>query len=366
MQETQWDPPAEGYQPIPPEWLSWSANEPASESTSCHTEPQADSQRSHPTAAALDLASQDSPLLQAEPQSEAEQQPGSAAAAVNLDGLSSIPNAVGQQVQAGHAMPARPESSGLMPSIPEPQGIHFRFDSDTDTHNSAADSLCQSGAQDQLNNHSSTPFCGVETSNESAAAVDHVQRANAPQWQQSTSKAAAQQPEKPIEEQHASVPDGHTQVAIASTHDNSPSHVEDLESVSEEHSQHFDPVAAQQAVQGIMSSTVVTAESIQQDPAPSNTPSTSHLPTSGALQQLIDFPTAVNLSDAAQHAHSGAEGLGDADQIETAKIASDDAGITFNSLSNQLQSKQELPRKLWKYWLQVIALLMGRGLVILK
>ena len=28
------------------------------------------------------------------------------------------------------------------------------------------------------------------------------------------------------------------------------------------------------------------------------------------------------------------------------------AGISYISLSNQLQSKRELPRKLWKYWLQ--------------
>ena len=121
------------------------------------------------------------------------------------------------------------------------------------------------------------------------------------------------------------------------------------------HPEAFDTTAAQQAVQSIMRSTVATAEPIQQAVALSNITPVGPLPTSNALQELAHAHDAAAVptltQDTLQQTRQDSD-VEAADIEQEVAAHADRPGITFQSLSNQLQSKRELPRKLWKYWLQ--------------
>lgn len=121
------------------------------------------------------------------------------------------------------------------------------------------------------------------------------------------------------------------------------------------HPEAFVSTAAQQAVQSIMCSTVATAEPIQQAAALSNIIPDGPLPTSTALQELAHAHDAAAVPGLAQGTLQQTRHDSDVEVAENKQEVAADAdrpGITFQSLSNQLQSKRELPRKLWKYWLQ--------------
>ena len=117
----------------------------------------------------------------------------------------------------------------------------------------------------------------------------------------------------------------------------------------------FDTTAAQHAVQSIMRSTVATAEPTQQAAALSNIVPDGPLPTSNALQELAHAHDAAAVpaltQDTLQQTRQDSD-VEAADSEQELAADPDRPGITFQSLSNQLQSKRELPRKLWKYWLQ--------------
>ena len=203
LQETQWEPPANGYLPIPLQWLPSPDQTEVNQPTS-PTEV-ADQQQTHalltPAAKMVPLTAAQAPsdehqlisvaVVQAEAGGQQQKQAASTAhSLLQQDG------ALSQQVSAAHLSPAqpetdsqqadgerdacyhndhsrsseqqlgrravaaRPESSGLMTSIPEPQGTHLRFDSDTEAQQRCADELlCQAqlGTQPMHQTHTSSP-----------------------------------------------------------------------------------------------------------------------------------------------------------------------------------------------------------------
>ena len=332
---------------MPPEWLSWSIQNAATDSsTSCAAEAQF---QHNGTSAALSHEIDPSRL----PQAEADEQSRLAAPAADAATTSVMPSLTGGQAVAQSALPARPESSGLMSTIPEPQGTHLRFDCEVDTGHDPTDSACQLCPAAESSS-CSTPLHGADSFLEPDAALCYagersLQRALDHAWK----------PGQNSDEQSSLTPNSHVQNAALSACDGACWHEHDLNSDYEQQSQRFDAAAAQQAVQGIMSSTVTATQPTQQASALSNISVSCPLLTPGALQQLTDLPDKVPLSVTMQEAANAlGTALEEPQYGDPVEVASEGLGIMFSSLSNQLQSKRELPRKLWKYWLQVNAAVM--------
>ena len=171
VQETQWDPPSEGFLPAPAEWLAY-AHQQASLA-------QAASSQEHAThtmqAAASLLPSssglEDNSLNNSSPENtrlgsaterldDPVQQQKSSPESKHLESAAQLMHAALQQpdisdaeciqhhLAAGEVShrfnsqdPARPESSGLMAEIPAPEGTHIRFaDSDEETADASSHS----------------------------------------------------------------------------------------------------------------------------------------------------------------------------------------------------------------------------------
>ena len=245
---------------------------------------------------------------------------------------------------------ARPESSGLMTSIPEQQGTHLIFDSDSDAQQSCSDEVPRHDAESphQMSSVTSASIGSLHHSLKGSLQCTTVPgRSSLHSHKSHVLQAIAMQPDSTAGDQSSSTA---AQAGIRSI-----AHQSDNGQLPDAQAEPFDTTAAQQAVHSLMSRTVVTAEPIQQDPALSNI--APHDPThlQSALQSLADTPEAVAVLTSAQD-NLQASGL-DTDMLaidggNETLAGSDQPGITFQSLSNQAQSKQELPRKLWKYWLQ--------------
>lgn len=327
---------------MPPQWLSWSLQNAA---TGCSSSWPAEAQL-QPSVASAALSQ--APDQSTPAQSEGDQQSRTAAPATEASAANVVPSTTGRQASARHALPARPESSGLMSGIPEPQGSHLKFDLETDTQVQLAGSpfqWCKASEQSSC----STPLNGADSFPGPAVAPCH-----ADEFSRQQGSDCALEPGTPLDEQSSLRPTSHDPYAAQNACDTPAVPEQESKSDSEEQHWQFDTEAAKQAVQGIMSSTVSATEGAQQELALSNISATCPLPTSGALQQLTDVPETVPLSatmpDAANALGTALEGMQYGDPME---VTSEGCGIMFNSLSNQLQSKRELPRKLWKYWLQV-------------
>lgn len=250
---------------------------------------------------------------------------------------------VDKQHSTRSSFPIRPESSGLMSSIPQPQGTHLRFDNDIKHHQG-----CPQEPTDELFSH---PF----------APADQPASMGSPRNLDAT----------PTSSEHCS----------SARHTDNVHPINVMSGVSSAD-------LAQQAVNSILSSTVMTDEPLQQAAKLSTIIPDGPTSTPHALQDMADtccealLPSdmhdeqheaqqnaAMHKADAVlpttddQHHIKDAEGNFikiDADNY-FGKLAEDTheepseaegPGIVFQSLSNQLQSKRELPRKLWKYWLQ--------------
>ena len=142
LQETQWEPPAAGFLPIPEEWLAAPAQETASDAAT-----QADvdvQQTSHGTPAPGDIPELDREPKQLSPAVHLSTTPKHTttdqqeAASDQSQGHHVVCDAIHGQQQSRRQLVLRPESRGLMSSIPEPQGTHVRFDNDTDAQQSCS------------------------------------------------------------------------------------------------------------------------------------------------------------------------------------------------------------------------------------
>lgn len=385
LQETQWDPPDEGFLPASEEWLTYAEQQQISHVSDSPQllDQQADSSlQTH--------ACTDRPEAVTTPASQSSHNTH-----VRPSHLQDVGSCDDQRPTAAsrHAngLPAvRMESSGMMASIPAPQGSHIRF----------ADSVDEAEAQQELHSESRQ---GAEQTSPPEASASHQQQDQHRQEQQSD---------------HHALCDGHDKAATAPRQSGD----------SHERSQGADLVQA--AVQGMMAATIVSSTPTQQALPLSNVvPDTPKPPcqlaaTRHDLAAAPSATTATGMSDLSVHAtrqpavspsvaadtsaHPAvlptpqpAGALPSADASETqpdgtpssghrpsgptdgaaitsssildndcldadaaALDGSDDmaymdldrgcevAGITFSSLSDSVQSKRELPRKLWKYWLQ--------------
>lgn len=335
LQETTWEPPAEGYLPIPLEWLPNFTQD-----TLMHPDTQSDSEAEQQAQANSaydcviqpdgDLSHELSAAHLSAVNSQQELHHQQAASDLNASSEGEIYTHLQKQQHTRSSQPLRPESSGLMSSIPEPQGTHVRFDNDTPS-------------------------------------------------QQSFAKDAAALP--------SSHPSNATVVEIADSTNSSPTaaciHSSSAHEAGTAQSSRWEPeaietTAAQQAVKSIMSSTVIAAEPVQQAAELSNVVPDVPSALPHALQAMANTydepPVSANtpeqhhwalqdvITQRSLHADAVAQDNHSSEQVGTDMATSDDGnhpttdadelGITFQSLSNQLQSKRELPRKLWKYWLQ--------------
>ena len=414
LQETQWEPPADGYVPIPLEWLpspdhselthittpteaaeQHAALTPMQETVlQTATQVHSDQQHQEPGVA----ASMQAPVMHAAVQAQEEQQHPTDAA-TTAHSLLQQEGELSQQLSAAHLSPdvaqhktehqqangswgdhphavhdtsltpkhsrrtvaARPESSGLMTSIPEPQGTHVRFDSDSDAQPSCPDELpCQTQLDVQPTHQTSinSPASNANLYNPVQGKLQCKATAEPLTLQSNTSNAlpaTAMQLDCSSTDPPAIMAQDQRSGTVPPADVRSTTRQSGNSQLHDAQAEPFDITAAQQAVHSIMSSTVVTAEPIQQAPALSNI--APHDPThlQSTLQRLVDDPEAVAVLASGQD-NVQASGL-DTDMLATdggdeTCADSDQPGITFQGLSNQAQSKQELPRKLWKYWLQ--------------
>lgn len=419
LQETQWEPPDEGFLPASEEWLTYAEQQQISHvsdspqlldqqaDSSLQTHMCTDSFRS------INLASQSShdthimsSCLQAKGSCD-DQRP--TAASSHADGLPAV----------------RMESSGMMAGIPSPQGSHIRF-ADSDDEAEAQQDL-QSESQQEVQQElqsMSQQEAQQELYSESQPEAEQELQSESYQEAEQTSppeaSASHQQQESHSQEQQS---DHHALYDNCEKAATVPSQSGD----SRELSQGTDLVQA--AVQGMMAATIVSATPTKQALTLSNVvPDTPEPPCQLAairhdLAAAPDATTATGMSDLSVHAtrqpavspsvaedmrahlavpltpqpsdalpsadaeaqpegthSSGHRPSGPTDgaavtsssNLDNACLDTDAAaldgsdnmanmdldrghevaGITFSSLSDSVQSKRELPRKLWKYWLQ--------------
>lgn len=340
-QETRWDPPAVSYLPTPLEWLPAHMQD-SYAATHVDTPWQQQGQTVPAGESITQLDSQLSQHGSAIPLSNCTEQeataPQHSGATPYARDASQIHAEVDKQHSTRSSFPIRPESSGLMSSIPQPQGTHLRFDTDIEHEQG----------------------CAKEPT---AVEAIHIL---APADQPASTGSPRNLGATPASSEHCS----------SAHHTDSVHRINVMSGVSSAD-------LAQQAVNSILSSTVMTDEPLQQAAELSNIIPDGPTSTPHALQEMADtccealLPSdmhdeqheAQQKADAVlpttddQHHIKDANGHStkiDADNY-FGKLAEDTheepseaegPGIVFQSLSNQLQSKRELPRKLWKYWLQ--------------
>ena len=358
LQQTQWEPPVEGFAPAPADWLLYAHQQQATAEQAMHTllaEPTNIHMHSH-------LLTEHVTPNEAQRSPEADQAPlPGTTSGTGRGGDQSVPTTSWHDVSA----PAvRVETSGMMASIPIMQGTHLRFD-DSDTETSISSQGRQQSplqaAHHLAASHSTSGALQSQAYPELLAAHDQTDERDGKETADCADSAqlAAQVPEQ---DGHAVFP-GNGLV--------------------------------QAAVQGMMASTVATPPLPQQAALLSNlVPDASDLPlemttTSGGVtgltvstlpqarcstgSQLDVTPRTQDLivsslpgdcvspnndclsldgDGVALNGNFTGDVVPPSGPSEEGVVEADGAPITYSSLSLQLQSKRELPRELWKYWLQ--------------
>ena len=443
LQETQWEPPDEGFLPASEEWLTYAEQQQISHVSDSPQllDQQADSSLQTHTCTdslrSINLASQSShdthimsSCLQANGSCD-DQRP--TAASSHANGLPAV----------------RMESSGMMAGIPAPQGSHIRFadsvheaeaeqDLQSESQQEAEQELqfeSQQEAQQELNSESQQEAeqeLHLESQQEAQQELYSEPQQEAEQELQSESRQGAEQTSPPEASASHQQQDQHSQEQQSDHHalyDNCDKAATVPSQSGGSHELSQDAGLVQAAVQGMMAATIVSSTPTHQALPLSNVvPDTPKPPcqlaaTRQSLAGAPDATTATGMSDLSVHARppavsssvaedipahpamrhtprlsgvlsgaaaseaqpEGTHSLGhrrsdptdaaavtsssnldndwlDADAAaldgsdDTANMqlhsANDVAGITFSSLSDSVQSKRELPRKLWKYWLQ--------------
>ncbi len=376
LQETQWEQPSEDFLPAPAEWLAYAQQQQQQQQQQASTVQEEARLLDNPCESPLqpdmitdDLKSDDLDIV-SRLAHDAQAWPSHLRSVVVHPDQPVI-------VASNHSseQPAvRVESSGMMASIPAPQGTHIRFNDGEAEIEAQLDH--QAGPQQQAQHHA---LQQLTTRHQQAAEQHQVQH----------------QSGRP-----------------------SLDHADSL--TDDSHGLCLDASLVQAAVQGMMGSTVTSSLPTQQAPPLSNiVPDTPDLPpellASSAQQpslskhnfgscvvsseqpgtaspakgaplpqatQLDTHAAAATLDTAASQQAGAAYSPGDrqsdltndaAPSSVTGAIVLDaneeavgggmateadlvsgggDVSIMYSTLSNQLQSKLELPRKLWKYWLQ--------------
>ncbi len=264
----------------------------------------------------------------------------------------------------------RVESSGMMASIPVPQGTHIRFDDgeaeveaqldhhaepQQQAHHNALQQLTtrhQQAAEQHQSGHPSLDAADILTDDSHRATVDAslVQAAVQGILGSTVMSSLPTQQALPLSNIVPDTPDlppellaSSTQQPISSKHnfDSGPVYSEQSGTASPANNT---PVPqATQLEPHTLAATLDTTASQQGDAAHRPRDRQSDLADDAAPSSV----TAAVVPDANEEAVGGKMAT-EADVLS----GGGDVGITYSSLSNNLQSKLELPRKLWKYWLQ--------------
>lgn len=388
IQETQWEPPSEGFLPAPTDWLASAQQE------------------------AAHLLDQPTDQAQQSEMNTDQMQPHALSCDHEAHPSSAEPPA---SFANGHGaiLPAvRVETSGMMASIPASQGRHIRFD-DSDNemepdHDHGLDSQhwalqhCRDAAQ-----HSSHQQSDQQSDQQRPLDGSHsAQRCSAPYSNAHRHLHASLQPSNAVQHSQQSVQEAQAVCARSAQGRTQSDALPDMATAAQlawEDSEGESGEAGllQAAVQGIMASTVVTSSPTEQaaplsnivpdtpdpplhitanshntnaahhsaaDPHSNTNSATSHqqypqhnplaVGTTPSIAMTTEQGEDQSFTDPEyrQDASTNAAAIDGA--VNPHSMAEDDladgggVGITYSSLSNHLQSNRELPRKLWKYWLQ--------------
>ena len=268
----------------------------------------------------------------------------------------------------------RVESSGMMASIPAPQGTHIRFDDgeaeleaqldhqaglQPQAHHKAMHQLTtrpqQAGGQHQLQRQSAHPSLDdadslTDDSHGPCLDASLVQAAVQGMMGSTVMSSLPTQQAAPLSNIVPDTPDllpqllaSSTQQPILSKHNFSCGAVSSAPPGTSSPAQGCPVPQATQLDPHAGAAALKTGASQQPNAAHSPADRHSLLPNDAAPSGIAG----AFVPDADEEAVGGGMAAG-ADLVN----GGDDVGITYSSLSNHLQSKLELPRKLWKYWLQ--------------
>ncbi|KAL0021294.1 hypothetical protein WJX77_000468 [Trebouxia sp. C0004] len=381
-QETQWEQPSDGFLPAPAEWLAYAQQQQQQQQGSsiheearllddpCEPPLQPDMMTDDLNSDDLDIASSLDPQAQSSHLRSVVIRPDQP----HPEQAVSMASDVGTEQAA-----VRVESSGMMASIPAPQGTHIRFDDaeveaqldhqagpQQAAHLNALQQLTarhQEAAEQHLlqqqTDHPSRDDADSLTDDSHGLCLDAslVQAAVQGLLGSTVMSSLPTQQALPLSSIVPDTPDLPPELVANSAHQpslskhNLGSGVVSSEQlgasspatgVSESQATQLDPHATQLGPHAVASTTLDTTASQQADAA--------HRPRD-RQSDLTNDAAPSRITQAVLDADEEADGGGMA--TEAALVSGGgNAGIMYSSLSSHLQSKLELPRNLWKYWLQ--------------
>ena len=374
LQETQWEQPSDGFLPAPAEWLAYAQQQQQQQQQQQASTIQAEARLLDDPPLQSDIMTGDLKSDNLDIASRLSYDTG--ARPSDLFSIVTHPDqSITVASTSGSGQPAvRVESSGMMASIPASQGTHIRFDDGEAEVEAQLDH--QAGPQQQAHRQTMQELI-----------TRHHQAAAQHQLQHQSGRPSLGDADSITDDSHRLCLDassvqaavqgmtGSTVTSLLPTHESL--HLSNIVPDTPDLPPQLTAVAAQQLLlskhnfgSGVVSSEPLGASSPAKDtPVPqamqldphtvAATLDTTALQQADAAHTLRDRQPDL-ADDAAPSSITRADVL-DADKEDVGgKMAPEadvlsggsDVGITYSSLSNHLQSKLELPRNLWKYWLQ--------------
>ncbi len=374
VQETQWEQPSDEFLPAPAEWLAYAQQQQQQQQAStiqaearllddpCEPPLQPDMMTD-------DLKSEDLDIASRLPHDTRARPSHLPSIVIHPDQPVTVASSHGREQPA-----VRVESSGIMASIPAPQGTHIRFDDgeaeleaqldhhagpQQPDHHAALQQLKtrpqQAAEQQQLQHQSGQPSLDdadspTDDSRGQRLDASLVQAAVQGMMDSTAMSSLPTQQALPLSNIVPDTADLPPQLLASSTQQPVLSkHNFDCGLVSSEQLGASSPASSTPVPQATqlephtLAATLDTTASQQGDAAHRPRDRQSDLTDDAAPGSV----TGAIVPDADEEAVGG-EMATEADVLSGGGVV----GITYSSLSNHLQSKLELPRILWKYWLQ--------------